>query len=178
MKYLSFLALLFIACSTSTNDIEVPNPFESEYVINEVTTDLDGTSFYSVSSNNFYNFSLSTTCEDIETCPTVDIFLIHNFDENIVYTKDFSSATTLSDVLLFPDGKCAVPFAVDSGTLEISKLEDGSFNGTFNVQSREINGYQPDPTIGCSESNYSSPGLRTLSFDGTFTSIEMDEVES
>jgi hypothetical protein len=179
MKYLSILALLFIACSSSTNDIDVPNPFESEYVLDETNSVLNGTSTYKSLNNNIYLISIETNCEDVKVCPTVDIIVSNDFSENLVYTKDFDVIPgDFSDILLFTDGKCAIPFAADSGTLEISKLEDGTFTGSFDLESREINGYQPDSGIGCSEDHYSSQSLRRLSFEGIFTSIEAEETES
>lgn len=179
MKYLPYLVLLFIGCSTSANDINIPNPFESEYVIDDVKSDLDGTSSFKTSSNNFYIITIETDCENAKTCPTADIFILHDFDESLVYTKDFDIIPgDLSDVLLYPDGRCAVPFSVDSGILEVNRLEDGSFSGNFSVDSREINGYQPSSEIGCSEDHYSSQGIRILSFEGAFTSDEIEETES
>ena len=159
MKYLPLLIFICLACSTGPNTVQIPNPFESEYKINDVKSDLSGTSTYKGLNSEINQISIQTNCEDAKTCPTVDIYVSHDFNENAV-------------VLLYPDGKCAVPFSVDSGMLEVVRLEDGSFSGTFSVESREINGYQPDSKIGCSEDHYSSQGIRTLSFEGSFTALE------
>lgn len=179
MKYLPLLIFICLACSTGPNTVQIPNPFESEYKINDVKSDLSGTSTYKGLNSEINQISIQTNCEDAKTCPTVDIYVSHDFNENAVYTKDFDIIPgDFSDVLLYPDGKCAVPFSVDSGMLEVVRLEDGSFSGTFSVESREINGYQPDSKIGCSEDHYSSQGIRTLSFEGSFTALEESGSES
>lgn len=179
MKYLIIPIILFVACTTGPNKVEIPNPFESEYIMNAVKSDLNGTSSFQPLNNNIYKITIETDCEDSKTCPTADIYIQHNFDEDLVYTKDFDIIPgDFSDVLLYPNGKCAVPFSVESGNLELNRLEDGSFRGDFSVDSREINGYQPDSSIGCSQNSYSSEGVRTLSFEGSFTSFEQSETES
>ncbi len=175
MRYLLFIPLLIIACTTNSNEVDIPNPFDSEYELNEQKSDLNGVSIYEAISDNFITFTIETNCKDLKTCPTVDIYVNHNFAENVIFSKNFDTAPVdLSDILLYPDGKCSVPFSVDSGMLDITKMENGNFEGSFNVQSREINGYSPDPTIGCEEENYSSEGIRTLTFEGTFISFESE----
>ncbi|MEP1151912.1 MAG: hypothetical protein ABJH08_09305 [Balneola sp.] len=174
-KLYPLLLMLFIACSAGSVGEKIPNPFEATYTLEGETSKLDGEITYNESNDNYIKFYIETDCNADDICPSTDIFIIHDFDSSLVFSKNFDQdSLSQSNTLLFPNGKCAVPFSGDSGTIEIKKDSDGSLNGTFNLGLKELNGYRPSPIYGCSQNTYSSDSLRTLTFEGSFLATEIE----
>ncbi|MEQ9280806.1 MAG: hypothetical protein RLN83_15035 [Balneola sp.] len=173
IKLIPLTLVLLLACS-SDNESDVVNPFESEFVLEGSSSNLNGSISYDLVSTNYFQFYLSTNCNG-SNCPTADFFISHDFDTNSVFIKNFDlDSLSASNVNLFADGRCSVPFSGDSGTLEITKDSDGTLNGTFDLGVEELNGYRPSPTYGCSQNTYSSDSIRTATFTGTFIATEID----
>ncbi len=170
---LIFSSLILFACDSSVSPVnELPNPFNSEFRIDGSKTELNGTANIESLSSSFNIISAVTDCDDPKTCLNVEIYLQHDFDESLVLTKNYETdPTDMTDIMLWPNGKCAIPFSADIGTIEVNKSEDGSISGNFNIESSEINGYKPDSRLGCSEEHYASSGTRTLTFSGSFKAL-------
>lgn len=172
-KLSPFILLLVLGCS-SNND-QASNQFESEYTLEEQQAELNGLVTFDLLSNDYVKFYIETDCNLGNNCPKADMYIVHDFDTNLVFTKNFDiDSVSLSNTLLFPDGRCSVPFSGDSGTLEIMKTEEGSLSGTFDLGLKEMNGYRPSPSFQCSENTYSSDSIRSLTYEGTFIATEIE----
>jgi hypothetical protein len=165
--------LLAISCSSTIVDPGVENPFESQYEFENETFALEGSITYQKIGDMYISFQIETDCTEENDCQSVDIFAFHDFEENSNLTKNYESdPTSLTEILLFPVGKCSPPYSASSGTLEFQKDGVGNITGTFELFLTQSNGYQPNPAIGCSETNYQSDGTSSISYNGSFTATE------
>ena len=165
--------LITISCSTTIVDSGVENPFKSQYEFESETFVLDGSVSYKLVSDTFISFQIQTDCVKEDECQSVDVFAFHDFEKNSTLTKNFETdPVSLTEILLYPEGKCSPPYSASSGTLEFQKDDIGNITGTFELFLTQSNGYQPDPRIGCPETNYQSDETNSISYNGSFTATE------